>query len=288
MTAIAVAVLLRPAAPPSVPGTPLAHAERALGHPLARSDHAEPWAPVQEMAAIEVGQTLRTGANDRIALRTTPGLSLRLDSMTELTLLAAGQVELHQGRIYVDSQPSPAATMAATAQTQTSPGDHAALEVLTPLGRATHVGTQFLVEYEASSARSPATMRVLVREGLVQVQTRPTHATAAAGEQLLVRSNGALEQSALPPGDTHWAWIESVSPRFNINGRSAYDFLRWVSREHGMQLRFDAPQTEQRARDRKLGGDIGEMPPAQALAYVLATTEFGYAIADDTITIRIN
>ncbi len=281
--AISAAVLLRPAAPPAIPGLTLAHVERALGRPMARGDVADPWTPVQEMTAIAQGQTLRTGANDRIALRTTPGMSLRLDNMTELTLLAPGQVQLHQGRIYVDSQPAATGAINANAQTHAT----GALEVLTPLGRATDIGTQFLVGYQASPAQSEATMWVLVREGLVQVQTHPARATAAAGEQLLVRNNGVLEPSALQSGDTRWAWIESVSPHFNTHGRSAYEFLRWVSRERGMALRFASPRIEQQARQRILSGDIGPMPPSQALVHVLASTELDYAIADDTITITI-
>ena len=240
------------------------HTVAALGQPAGSDSRESPGAA----RSIHAGETLTTGADGRVALQLRDGVSLRLDNNTRVAFIDAGRVDVKSGAVYVDAGTTPTVS------------EH--LRVGTPAGIVQHVGTQ----YEARIV--PSGTRIRVREGRVDLLSEHGNAqTAGIGEQLLVSPSGEIQRAAIAPGDAEWSWAANAAPSFDINGRPVREFLTWVGRELGREIVFTTPETESEADRAVLSGSVAGLPPADALAAVLPTTQLRSIDRDGKIEITL-
>jgi len=214
--------------------------------------------PVSSAQPVYTGSTIAT-ANGRLALAL-GALSLRLDRDTALRIESAGRVALLHGSIYVDSG---GLNMAAT------------LSIATPAGDVRHVGTQFQVTVQGDSTR------VRVREGRVLLIPAAGGASQdlATGDELEIRGDQATWRRGLPSFGPEWDWSAGLAPTLDIENRPLAEFLVWMAREHGWQLRFADEASQGRVRDIRLHGSFDGLSTADMLERVTLVT--GVAVEEN-------
>jgi ferric-dicitrate binding protein FerR (iron transport regulator) len=207
--------------------------------------------PVLEQQPLHQGASLETSADGRAALELANGLSLRLDHGTRIILVATNEVEVRSGAVYVDARQSPINS----------------LLIRTGAGMVRHLGTQYEVRLLDSG------MRVRVREGRVELQSRAGSAVSVAqGEQLILSPDGDLQRSNISTIDGEWEWAATAAPGFASEDRPVREFLEWAARETGRELVFASAASEAEASRSMLTGSLAEFSPREALAAVLPTT----------------
>ena len=245
----------------------------------------EPWrTPVERVATLEravglvkageveirTGEGLPSGTiietGGLAALRMEAGQSVRLDMGTRVRLLSRTRLELAEGAIYVDS----GAEVAANAD----------LTIVTPLGLVTEVGTQYEVQLDDGSS-----LRVRVREGTVAVTRDGESHEARAGDQLVLGRDGGVERSAVATVGPEWDWTWIVAPSFDIEGRSLGEFLEWVARETGWQVRYADEELEQSSGEIVLHGTIEGLQPDESVRMILQGSGLDYRSDNGTVTI---
>ncbi len=227
-------------------------AARGTVHLTSPSDRG----PIVAGSRLDAGTVVRTGANGYLLL-TSAAIDLRVGPGTVLDLDHPGHVQLTHGRIYVDSGPEGVA--------------HEPLVVDTPFGRVNHLGTQFQVVVHSSS------MWVGVRSGRVSVNGRSgRRETLARGQGVAVYPGGAVQRMAITPYGREWAWVNTLTPDFPIDGRPLSEFLAWYTRETGRRLELQGPATQAAIDQTRLSGSIAGLTPTEALAAVMATTRLQY------------
>jgi ferric-dicitrate binding protein FerR (iron transport regulator) len=175
-------------------------------------------------------------------------------------------VELLAGRIYLDTR-----------------GAHAgSVEIATRFGTLRDIGTQFEV------LATGTTLRVRTREGavtLTRAHTGPVQ--CAVSEELRIDASGRLERGHIAAHGAEWAWAESLAAPPGGTDLPLEDFLAWVARETGRELRYDSPETETRVRGVVLHGSTPAIAPVQAMDVALATTDIDYTLLlDGAILLR--
>lgn len=217
------------------------------------------WQPVTAGQAITVGQKLVTGPRGKAALALARGVTLRLDANTRIALAGIDRVVVERGAVYLDSGERPAAG--------------AGVRIETAFGSTRHLGTQYEVRV------LPAAMQVSVREGRVETATDIGRASvvAQAGEQVVIRTNGAVARGVVDRRDPRWNWIADVTPPYAIEDRRLAEFLGWVCRETGRELAFATPEAEAAAESIILRGSVAGLSPDDALVAVMATTNLAYS-----------
>jgi ferric-dicitrate binding protein FerR (iron transport regulator) len=220
---------------------------------------------VQTGASIFVGDVIDTSIDGGQTIALDGDISLRVDQRTRLEVGSAGEFTLMAGRIYVDT------------------GDRIYSDrhiiVHTASGTATDIGTQFAVAYMNAS------MSVAVREGRVDLTDGRQSSSATRGEKMTLRSGGSIEIDPMQVIGSEWEWAVALAPQFELESHTLLDFLKWASRETGMELVFDTNETRAATRVSKSHGSIDGLTPFEAVEAVLATTEFNYVIDGDTISI---
>jgi hypothetical protein len=239
----------------------VARVERLAGGAEAGSEEAG-------YRALAVGAGVSAGAivatrDGQIALRLSAGGSLRLGPDTRIELVAAREVELLSGKLYFDSEDTPA---------------EAAFVVNTAAGSLRDIGTQFVASIESGR------LEVGVRDGRVAIVRDGGGAEAGAGERLVVPAAGAIRRDAIATYGGEWSWVESIAPPFDCNGHTLIDCLTWISEQTGRKIVFDRPATESFARQATLRGSI-DFEPLQKLAAAVAVTGLSQTIDGDTILI---
>lgn len=248
------------------PGPPVATLERSVGEVyLAAEAGAARGRLLAPGDPVSAGSRVATGADGCAAFRLAAGPALRLDAGTRMRWAAGLTVSLEQGAVYVDSA-----------------AGSGAVEVRTSLGSVREVGTRFAVRLDAAG------LRVQVREGEVLLLPRSPGGpvAAAAGEEVLLTAAGDLERRPLPPWHKTWAWTLATAPPFEGRGRTLDEFLAWVGRETGWQVRF-ADQSLARLR----GGDLlygspAPLPPDRAPAVVLPAFGLGYRLEEGAMIVE--
>jgi len=223
------------------------------------------WSPVQAGAAVPAGGELRSADGGRAALRIGAVL-VRMDQQSAVEVLAADRIVLKRGAVYIDAG---------------SDGSDSPLVVETPYGEVRHLGTQYETRLTADG------LRVRVREGRVQLNGADGAVQGTIGEQLVLLAAGGVRRERVARAGGEWAWIESVSPDYDINDRPLIEFLNWVARETGREVRFDSPGSERLARDLVMRGSVKGMAPSQALAAVLITTELQSSESGEVLRIGL-
>jgi len=246
---------------PATP-TPLAMLEALSGEAISSSPGAEEGSS-RTLAigdVVAAGTRVATGDGARAAFRLAAGQSLRLDRGTRVQLVSTSVVRLENGGVYVDSDPTR--------------GSRPPLEVHTPFGVATDVGTQFEVRLEDDA------MRVRVREGKVLIERDGDAWETGAGAELTIFSGGPIERRRVPLYGPAWRWNLEIAPRFELEGSSLAAFLEWVTRENGWKLRFTDPALATYAASVTLHGSLEGIRPDQAPELVLPTCGLRYRLDD--------
>lgn len=216
--------------------------------------------------AVFTGQVLSTSADARLALNWEGGESIRMDEGTELAFNSSDEIELLTGRIYIDSRRQNALT--------------SKLAIRTASGLIQHLGTQYV------TGVNPSGVVVIVREGRVRIAAGQSESIAEPGQQVNVDQSGIAHISQVPIYGDSWLWTELVTPEFNLDGLSAFDFLNWAGRETGRAVQFESDQAELLARKTTLRGSI-DLEPNRALDLILQTSDLDHVIENGNIRVRI-
>jgi ferric-dicitrate binding protein FerR (iron transport regulator) len=198
-------------------------------------------------AVLRSGEELIT-REGRVALAVGDVLSVRVDRGTRLRFDAAGRMTLLEGAVYVDSGGLNARTD---------------LRIDTPAGEVRHVGTQFQVAVIRGQTQ------VRVREGRVSL-TMPGEpgVELAAGDGVRVEDGRARVEHGLASFGAEWEWTAAAAPVFDIENRPMNEFLAWLAREHGWQLRFASDEVQARSLAIRLHGSLAQLDSAGAMEYV--------------------
>jgi hypothetical protein len=218
------------------------------------------WTPGR---AVHVGDSLRTGTNQRISIALDRGGSLRVAGDTVLRFDSAEVVALDRGMVYADSH--------------VASEDHRGLVIHTELGSVTDVGTQFLVHV------IPDHFEVAVREGRVDIAGNDTSYSIEAGDKLTIRDNLDTRYGHVSSTDEAWAWATEIAPGFDLENKFLFDFLEWAARETGKELVFANDDTLNQVKATTLIGDLRGFTPFEAIDLVITTTSFRYAIEEQRI-----
>ena len=211
--------------------------------------HAETSARVA--LPIHAGTTLATNEG-RVAFTFGDSLSLRIDRHTRLRFDSREQVTLLAGALYVDSGGINAVS---------------ALRIETPAGAVRHVGTQFQVHVTGDVTI------VRVREGRVLLtRASGTPTDIAAGDELRVRGGELRLQRGLPSFGEDWEWSAGIAPALEIENRPLAEFIAWLAREHGWQVRYADESLQARTFDIRLHGSLDQMESAAMLERVTLVT----------------
>jgi ferric-dicitrate binding protein FerR (iron transport regulator) len=249
----------------SGPGRTIATVAAVSGEVSVRSGWRPPGA-VRAGDALRESQVVTSEATGLGALSLDDGISVRFDRGTRVRLAAADRIEIERGAIYVDSgADAPAART---------------LEVVTPAGVVTHVGTQFEVKLTAGS------VRLRVREGRVEWRSHSGRTERAdVGEQLLIGSNGVVDRQSAPTYGESWDWVAAAAPGIGIDGLPLAEFLAWAGRELGREVAYESPALASEAARITLRGSIAGLTPDQALDAVLGTTSLRAEIRGGRIAV---
>ncbi len=211
-------------------------------------------------------QKVVTGRDSRIALRWQDGTSLRIDQNSEVRFTAGGEIRLESGGVYIDTEMADKMTSAPV--------------VLTPAGPVRHLGTQYMTEVSKHDTR------LSVRQGQVALGAPGAWVVAHGGQQLSIDDSGAQRRRAIPVFGEMWQWTQDLAPAFESDGRSVSEFLEWVGRESGLEVRFETSGAEQVATASLLRGTI-DLEPMAALAVTLQTTDLISEVIDGAILVSL-
>lgn len=223
---------------------------------------------VADTSLVAPGSTIQTDSDSRLLLQLEERSALRADAQTRFTLISSTEIQLHQGRIYLDnanSQP---------------------LKVVTRYGTVTDIGTQF----EVASLGQQLT--VALRQGAIDltVGDQQLHSAAQTGQGELLRFTGTnlTQRSPIAATDDHWQWIHRARPGFKLADRSVADYLNWAARESGWTLRYQSDLVRQQTRMPKaLQGNATVDADLASIEQVLRTTRFELAPdSSDQLLIR--
>jgi len=242
----------------------VATVELVRGDAVAAAASGATWNPSRGDEVL-AGSTLNTGIG-RLAVLLGGGQSVRFDSNTEASIISPTHVELESGSVYVDS----------------GPGSGSAVEVATPLGLVTEIGTQFEVRVGNGSGH---TVRVRVREGSVSLARGGESYSASIGQQLTIDSTGEVYRAIVPTRGGEWDWILQAAPGIDIEGRSLLSYLEWVVRETGWELQYTDASLEATTAEIRLHGSVVDATPEESLEVILPASGIGYEIRDGVLLV---
>jgi len=182
-------------------------------------------------------------------------------------LTSSSQIELLEGAVYVDSGPDLSS--------------RASVEIATPFGIVSDIGTQF----EVRLGDTVEALRVRVRSGSISLVSGHEQYAAAIGEELTVTADGSVSRGAYETFGTDWGWILSAAPTLDIEGLPLRDFLNWVAIETALQIRYEDDVLAGSVSAIELHGTIEDLRPDEALVAVLPGTGLGHRIEDGTLLI---
>ena len=230
---------------------------------------------LSDFSAITVGQSIVTDTEDAgISLEWGSGGSLRIDADTRVDFISADTIYLRSGRIYFDSTPSDLIASISSGANETT------FRIETDHGTVTHVGTQYMTY--ASSGE----LTVSVREGRVSMNSNYHNKTVLEGQQLTVAGSRRASVANFPRHGAAWDWVERTSPIADVDGRSVDEFLKWVGRETGLEISYESPEAQRKARAGILRGEV-DMDPRSALAFRMMGEDLDWHIDGGTIRVSL-
>ena len=222
-----------------------------------------------DLATVLSGQTIVTGDRAGLALDWGRGGSIRIDANSRVQFTDAGSVFLSDGRLYFDSTPA-------------IPGEPAPAAVdfvlQTEAGEIRHIGTRYMGEVDSG------TLIVTVRDGRVDVAGRYHQRTISGGQQVRFAGRQSPSTVDVSVSGHLWDWVARTTPPVEVAGRSVYDVLVWVTRELGLDLRFEG-KARAVAAAAVLQGTI-DRHPAEALQFALDVAALESRTEGDVIYIR--
>lgn len=222
--------------------------------------------PVSLATVLRRGEVLST-AEGRVALAVGDALSLRVDHHTRLRFDGTGEVTLLDGAIYVDSGGLNART---------------ALRIDTPAGAVRHVGTQFQVAVRAADTR------VQVREGRVVMTFKGGEALDLGAGDLARMDGGTMQIEHGQSGSGEaWEWAAATAPPFEIENRPLSEFLAWLAREHGWELRYASAAIQSQARDIRLHGTFADLDAGRMLERASLITGVTLSVREGALLVWI-
>jgi hypothetical protein len=213
---------------------------------------------------INPGDFIKTKNNNRLLIELVNGNSFRLDENTLVQIVNKNEIQLKQGKIYIESNKSSSLNQ---------------LLIKTKLGSINHIGTRYLVEYNDRQ------LNVGVREGKVVVDNVNQHKEVSKGFALTINENGSYTSSKILPNQLNWQWTQKIAKQFNIQGKTVSEYLNWVSSETGYPIKWLLNRDKIDASLIKLSGSINGVMPLESLDVLLPTTRFNYSISDSAIHI---
>lgn len=226
-------------------------------------------APLMGNDRLRVGDEVFTDSAGRGAFVTEQGLSFRIDTQTRVHLVALDRVELIEGALYVDADPTE--------------GVASSFAVDTRSGTVRHIGTQYEVR------TTPQAVQISVREGRVAIDTNGVLHAGNAGERIAIGHDGSVRRSELREEELIWHWTSQIAPGFDIDNQPLLAFLSWFERETGHKVQFADSNIQSSAAQTTLRGSIEGLDPKAALGAVLATTNMSFSEMDNgTIVISAN
>ena len=214
-------------------------------------------------AGLPEGTIIRVNGNTPISFTFSDGMNVRATPGTRLLLASSHEITLKKGSIYLDSydreQPKP-------------------FTVTTSFGSARDVGTQFMVSLSDADAWS-----VQVREGEVSVADDDHTISLGSGDAITISAENDVSEKHVSTHDTSWRWSETARPGYNIENQYLNDYLLWVSRETGRELRFRSATARQSATRTRLHGTIDGLSASDSLKQVLETTELRLVAAPEKV-----
>jgi ferric-dicitrate binding protein FerR (iron transport regulator) len=244
----------------SPPAQPMATVTRVSGEALVNGE------AVAVGDRVATNALIRTDAGGRLALQLDSGHSLRLDHGSRLAVTAADRFELARGAVYVDS------------------GSQAAqkpVQIATPFGTATELGTQFQLRLAAER------LEIGVREGLVRIAREPGSFDVSAGTLVRIGADGHGVELPLAARSPWWAWVETVPAEFDVEGTTLEQYLSWYARERGLELRWQNPTSRERAARIRLSGSIHGLDLDEGLRTVGRIAEFSYALTGSVLQVSV-
>jgi len=254
--------------PPRDSAVPVAAVGKAFGNVYLRGESSELHA-LAAGATIHSGQAIVTGHDAGLGLVWSNGGSIRLDEDTRIRFTDRNTAFLEAGRLYFDSGSSLTAGVNA--------GDVPVFALQTEQGVVRHVGTQYMAEIDGQR------LVVSVREGEVLVSGGLHEQRVDSGQQAVLAGSQRPGVFAISRSGEQWNWITRTTPAMDVDGRSLFEFLGWVSRELGLELRFEGT-AEAVAREAVLRGTI-EATPEDTLRLRLATAALNWRIEEGVIYI---
>lgn len=270
---IAAGLLLRPepSLPPSDPPVDVARVSMVIGSAQVSTTAGSAPRTVQPARSndtIRVGDIVETDGEGLASLQLGEGQSLRIHHATRFWFTSPNKIHLERGTLFFDSGPD------ATAVSD--------IHVETAYGVVHEIGTQFEVRLIDRD------LRIRVREGAVDLEKDSTLHRAEMGSQLLLHNGHDLTRQTVPIYGPEWDWILSLSPEFNIEGRTLAEFLEWVSRETGWDMQISDRVATAESLTVTLHGSITGLRPDEALEAVLPTCDLRHAINGGNVLIDID
>ena len=225
-----------------------------------------------DLITVARGQILITDDESGVGLAWDGGGSLRIDANTRLEFVDRDLIHLHSGRIYFDSEREQLLA-------RHSIGANAALAIRTDHGTVRHIGTRYMVQSDVKG------LTVSVRQGEVLLGSGNGSNAAIGGQQLQVPGGGNASIVDIKTYGDNWNWAEQLSPDLNVDGRSIFDFLRWVSHETGLGIDFESAAVESAAKTATLEGTVN-VNPTDALRIWMMGVDFDWSIEDGVIRIE--
>jgi ferric-dicitrate binding protein FerR (iron transport regulator) len=223
--------------------------------------------PLQAAQVLLSATTLDTGKDGRTLLDWSNGVQVSVDQGSRIELKSQSEIHVVHGAVYID--------------THSDGSQERRLAVTTPFGTARHIGTRFEVYVDSANTR------VRVREGSVSFSSEErAPITIAAGQQLSIGDTIAKLEQGPGSHDSAWGWVRSIAPGFAIEGRSAFEALRWLSETGGMRIVYVDEAARTQAQSSTLRGTIEGLDTRKALLAVLAGSGLDFTISDDQVVIR--
>jgi len=219
--------------------------------------------PLRSGDPIPAGAIVATGRGASLAMQDSIGRSIRLAEGSRLRYVSGNASVLEDGLLYADA----------------GRGNEPVLTIETAYGRVRDLGTQFEVKVGGGS------IRIRVREGSVSLDSAGATHEVAAGNQLAWTGQGEAEYEAIPIFGASWRWAEEIAPLRDLRGRTAREFLDWISRERGWSLEFESPEVAKAAGEITLGGSITGLSLDESLDAVLPTCGMRYQLHEGVLKV---
>ena len=147
----------------------------------------------------------------------------------------------------------------------------------TQFGTVRNVGTRF--EVRLGGGGRDVTLRV--RQGRVALDAASGSVAVGEGEEVILSRDGSVTRGPLASTAAEWAWIQEITPGFELEGARLSSFLDWVSAESGLSVRYEDAELAESAQQIQfqLHGEIEGLTPTQAVEAVMPSSGLSYRVA---------